>query len=116
MDVMDTPADSLNELKARLQSFTQSRDWGQFHSPKNLSSALAVEAAELLEHFQWMTEEQSRNLTVEKKALVAFEMADVMCYLLHLSNELSIDLIEVTREKIEINESRFPVDQVRGKA
>lgn len=104
----------LKTLQAALREFARARDWQQFHSPKNLACALSVEASELLEHFQWMPEEQSRTLTEEKKAAVAFEMADVFCYLLHMANQLDIDLAAVTTQKITLNETRYPVDAARG--
>lgn len=107
-------SEDLNALRAKLRHFAQARDWQQFHSPKNLACALSVEAAELLEHFQWMPEEQSRTLTADKKADVAFEMADIFCYLLHIAEQLDIDLVQVTSQKIDINETRYPVNTSRG--
>lgn len=101
-------SDSLNQLAQRLRDFAQARDWGQFHAPKNLASALIVEAGELLEPFQWMSEAQSRALSPEQKEAVALEMADVLLYLIQLANELEVDLVDVARRKIEINEQRFP--------
>jgi dCTP diphosphatase len=109
-------ADDINALRTKLRDFAQARDWEQFHSPKNLACALSVEAAELLEHFQWMTEVQSRTLSDDKKAEVALEMADVFCYLLQLSQQLDIDLAAVTAQKIAINETRYPVEAARGKS
>ncbi|MBI3380626.1 MAG: nucleotide pyrophosphohydrolase [Aquabacterium sp.] len=108
------PDDSIPQLAQRLQQFADARDWGPFHSPKNLASALIVEAGELLEHFQWMTEAQSRNLDADKKQAVAHEMADVLLYLVQLSSALGVDLMAAAREKMAINESRYPVDQARG--
>lgn len=104
----------LEELRLALRQFAEERDWGQFHSPKNLASALSVEAAELLEHFQWLTEEQSRNLTDDKKAAVATELADVFLYLLNLSDNLGIDLTEAAWQKIQINAAKYPVDRAKG--
>lgn len=101
-------SDSLNQLAQRLRDFAQARDWGPFHAPKNLASALIVEAGELLEPFQWMTEDQSRALSPEQKEAVALEMADVLLYLVQLANELDVDLVEVAQRKIDINEQRFP--------
>ncbi|HET8694364.1 MAG TPA: nucleotide pyrophosphohydrolase [Aquabacterium sp.] len=101
-------SDSLNQLAQRLRDFAQARDWGPFHAPKNLASALIVEAGELLEPFQWMTEDQSRALSPEQKEAVALEMADVLLYLVQLANELDVDLVEVAQRKIDINELRFP--------
>lgn len=108
------PDDSIPQLAQRLQQFADARDWGPFHSPKNLASALIVEAGELLEHFQWMTEAQSRSLDADKKQAVAHEMADVLLYLVQLSSALGVDLMAAAREKMAINESRYPVDQARG--
>ncbi|MCG6943609.1 MAG: nucleotide pyrophosphohydrolase [Thiohalocapsa sp.] len=108
--------DSLDELSDRLLAFARARDWEQFQSPKNLSMALAGEAGELLEHFQWLTEEQSASLSPEKRRDVAHELADILSYLLRLAERLDIDLIAATDEKIAINERRYPADKVRGDA
>jgi dCTP diphosphatase len=107
-------ADSLDQLAQRLQEFAKAREWEQFHSPKNLASALIVEAGELLEHFQWLTEEQSRNLSAAKREEVAAEMADVLLYLIQLASALGVDLPDTARRKIDINEKRYPVDAARG--
>ncbi|MDE2594450.1 MAG: nucleotide pyrophosphohydrolase [Burkholderiales bacterium] len=107
-------SDSLNQLAQRLKDFAQARDWGQFHSPKNLASALIVEAGELLEHFQWLTEDQSRQLDADKKEAVALEMADVLLYLIQMSNELGVDLVDAARRKVVLNEQKYPVEQARG--
>ncbi len=104
----------LEELKLRLRKFAQVRDWEQFHSPKNLSMALSVEVAELVEHFQWLTEEQSVRLDSQEYEEVAFEMADIFIFLLRLSDQMDINLMEVARRKIELNEQRYPVDKVKG--
>jgi dCTP diphosphatase len=101
-------------LTERLQHFAQARDWGQFHSPKNLASALIVEAGELLEHFQWLTEDQSRQLTPDKTQAVAHEMADVLLYLVQLSSALGVDLMAAAQAKMDINEQKYPVDQAKG--
>lgn len=106
----------IQELILKLRGFALARDWGQFHSPKNLACALSVEAAELLEHFQWMTEEQSELLTNEKLAAVESEMADVFNYLLYLSDRLNIDIIEAASKKLFLNEERYPVDKVKGRS
>lgn len=100
--------DSLAQLAARLQAFADARDWGRFHSPKNLASALVVEAGELLEPFQWLTEQQSRELPADVKDEVALEMADVLLYLVQLGNQLGVDVVEAAHRKIGINEGRFP--------
>ncbi|MGB5835043.1 MAG: nucleotide pyrophosphohydrolase [Thiohalocapsa sp.] len=109
-------ADSIDELNARLLRFARERDWEQFQSPKNLAMALAGETGELLEHFQWLTEEQSANLSPDKKRAVSHELADILSYLVRLSERLELDLLAVTNEKIEINEHRYPADEVRGEA
>lgn len=100
--------DSLAHLAQRLQAFADARDWGRFHSPKNLASALVVEAGELLEPFQWLTEQQSRELPAATKDAVALEMADVLLYLVQLGNQLGVDVVEAAHRKIQINEGRFP--------
>jgi len=107
-------ADSLQDLARRLAAFAAARDWQQFHSPKNLASALIVEAAELLEHFQWATEQQSRELTAEQRAAVGAEMADVLLYLVQLGNALGIDPVAAAEAKLQLNETRYPVDLARG--
>lgn len=110
------PPDSLDELNATLLAFARERDWEQFHSPKNLSMALAGEAGELLEHFQWLSEEQSATLDAERKTAVALEMADILIYLVRLAERLDIDLIASTQRKIALNRQRYPADRVRGDA
>ena len=109
-------ADSLNDLARALDRFAAARDWHQFHSPKNLASALIVEAAELLEHFQWATEQQSRELSAAQRAAVGAEMADVLLYLVQLGNVLGIDPVAAAQAKLALNETRFPVDAVRGRS
>jgi len=104
----------LDDLVRRLHAFARERDWEQFHSPKNLAMALSVEAAELLEHFQWLTEEQSKQLPEDKRREVAFEMADIFIYLLRLCEPLEVDLLSVVEEKIRLNAEKYPADKVRG--
>lgn len=106
--------DTLAHLAEQLKAFADAREWGQFHSPKNLASALVVEAGELLEHFQWMTEAQSRAIDADKKQAVAHEMADVLLYLVQLSSSLNIDLVRAAREKMALNEQRYPVAVAKG--
>ncbi|MEJ8856216.1 nucleotide pyrophosphohydrolase [Variovorax robiniae] len=101
-------------LIQRLRQFAHERDWEQFHSPKNLASALAVEAGELLEHFQWISDEQSRTLSLDKRAEISAEVADVFLYLLQLADKLGIDLADAADRKLAINESKYPVDLSRG--
>ena len=108
--------DSLEELNQRLLAFARERDWEQFHSPKNLSMALAGEAGELLEHFQWLTEEQSYELAPDKRQAVELEMADILAYLIRLAQRLDVDLIDALNHKITLNEQRYPVHRVRGDA
>ena len=105
---------ALESLTRALRSFAAERDWEQFHSPKNLAAALTVEAAELLEHFQWLTDEQSRSLSSGKRVAVSHELADVLLYLLQIADKLQIDLVAAAREKLELNASKYPVAQARG--
>ena len=106
----------MDMLTSRLRKFAKDRDWQQFHSPKNLASALIVEAAELLEHFQWLTEEQSRNLDPETLSKVKDEIGDILIYLIRLADELGIDPMEAASDKLEKNAKKYPADKVRGKA
>lgn len=105
---------TLQSLTQALRRFATERDWEQFHSPKNLAAALTVEAAELLEHFQWLTEEQSRNLPAEKRAAVGQEIADVLLYLLQIADKLQIDVIAAATEKLALNAAKYPVAQAQG--
>jgi NTP pyrophosphatase (non-canonical NTP hydrolase) len=106
----------LQALTEQLRSFARERDWEQFHSPKNLSMALIAEAAELLEHFQWVTEKESFALGPSKLQEVKLELADVFLYLIRLSDQLNIDLVAAAREKLELNREKYPADKVRGDA
>ena len=106
----------LEGLRRRLAAIAAVRDWDQFHAPKNLAMALIAECAELVEHFQWLTEEQSITLTPEKIAAVRLELADILIYLVRISDKLNIDLLAAARDKIAINEERYPVEKVRGDA
>jgi NTP pyrophosphatase (non-canonical NTP hydrolase) len=110
------PKDSLDELNSRLKAFARNRDWEQFHNPKNLTMAMIAECAELVEHFQWLTPEQSMNLPPEKHQEVALEMADILIYLIRCAERLDIDLIDAVERKIAINEARYPVEKVYGDA
>ncbi|MFZ9298403.1 MAG: nucleotide pyrophosphohydrolase [Hylemonella sp.] len=107
-------SDEIARLTQALRDFARDRDWEQFHSPKNLASALAVEAAELLEHFQWLSEPESLALASEKKVAVGQEAADVFLYLLQLCDKLGIDLVEAARAKLETNGQKYPVHSARG--
>jgi NTP pyrophosphatase (non-canonical NTP hydrolase) len=106
--------DPLRDLRDELRAFAAARDWDQFHSPRNLAAALAVEAAELLEPFQWLTEEQSRTLPPETRAAVEEELADVLLYLVRLADKLDVDLAEAARAKIARNGEKYPVEKARG--
>jgi len=106
--------DPLVGLRDALRSFAAARDWDQFHSPRNLAAALAVEAAELLEPFQWLTDEQSRELSPESRAAVEQEMADVLLYLVRLADKLGVDLERAARAKIALNAQKYPVEKARG--
>ncbi len=108
--------DSLSDLARQLDQFSNERDWNQFHSPKNLASALVVEAGELLEHFQWLTEDQSQALTPQKLEAVSAEIADVLLYLVQLSTALGINPVEAARAKIQLNAQKYPVESARGKS
>lgn len=106
----------LSQLRDALRQFADERDWDQYHSPKNLASALAVEAAELLERFQWLTEDESRNLPPAELAKVREEMADVLNYLVRLADKLDVNLLEAARDKIKVNALKYPADKARGSA
>jgi len=107
---------SLESLRVRLAEFAAERDWDQFHSPKNLAMALIAEAAELVEHFQWLSEPESRALSPDKRIAVAEELADILIYLIRTADKLDIDLLKACWRKIETNEQRYPAEQVRGDA
>ena len=106
----------MNDLKDIIRAFIEERDWEQFHSPKNLAMALSVEVAEVVEHFQWLTEEQSQNLPPEKLAGLREEIGDVMIYLTELAEKLGIDPVEAAKAKVEINSRKYPAALVKGKA
>lgn len=107
-------ADSLHELRTRVNDFVAERDWAQFHTPKNLAMAMIVEAAELVEQFQWDTPQESQQLTQEKREAVSHELADTFVYLLRIAEVLNIDLIEAANRKIDLNAKKYPADQARG--
>jgi dCTP diphosphatase len=104
----------LIKLRDALRQFAGERDWEQFHSPKNLAAALSVEASELLEHFQWLAEDESKNLSAESRHAVSLEAADVLLYLIRLSDKLNIDLIASAQEKMLLNAKKYPVETSRG--
>ena len=107
---------SLKQIKICLREFAAERDWDQFHSPKNLSMALIVEAAELVEHFQWLSEKQSKKLPADKLAEVEQEIADIQIYLIRLADKLGIDVEKAVNAKIKLNEKKYPANRVRGKS
>ena len=96
----------MNDLRDAIRAFSKKRDWEQYHSPKNLAMALSVEASEIVEHFQWLTQEESRNLPIDKLAEVREEIGDVMIYLTELADELGIDPVEAAKAKLRINEEK----------
>jgi len=106
----------MRELIRSIRDFAQKRDWNKFHSPKNLAMALSVEVSEIVEHFQWLTEDESNRLNPEKLYKIKDEIGDVMIYLANLSDMLGIDPIEAAKEKIEKNNVKYPVEKVKGKS
>ena len=109
-------AKSIENLKELLRRFANERDWNKFHTPKNLSMALSVEAAELLECFQWLTPEESANLSDQQLKKVTEEAADILIYLTRLSDILDFDLLEAAFSKIDKNAEKYPPNVVFGKA
>ena len=108
--------DSLATLRLRVREFAEARAWEHYHTPKNLVMALSVEAAELLEPFQWMTAEQSHQLSAEQHEAVRQEIADVLIYLTRLADLLGIDLLDAAADKLAINARKYPVDKAHGNA
>jgi len=108
---------TLGQMRKWVARFVEERDWRQFHAPKNLSMSLAIEAAELMEHFQWIDVEASRAVrhAPDKLSPICDEMADVLCYLLALANELDVDLSEAVEKKLSKNAAKYPVEQCRGR-
>jgi NTP pyrophosphatase (non-canonical NTP hydrolase) len=116
-DTMNDEKTTILELREIVRGFVEARDWRQFHSPKNLTMALSIEASELMEHFQWITPDASRELgrdPVKLKA-VSEELADIVCYALAIANELEIDVSQAMRDKMKKNEKKYPADEYRGK-
>lgn len=113
---MTTTPDTLESLRLQLAQFAAERDWEQFHNPKNLAMALAGEAGELLEHFQWLTFEQAARLPRDARAAVALEAADVLLFLVRLCDKLDIDLAQACTKKLALNAKRYPVHKARGRA
>jgi len=110
------PIQTLAELSEAVRAFGRERDWHLYHTPKNLTAALAVEAAELLEPFQWLTPEESLALPETKREAVRQEMADVLIYLVSLANCLDVDLLRAAEDKLIINARKYPVEKARGNA
>ena len=106
----------MKELRDAIRVFIEERDWDQFHSPKNLAMALCVEAAELLENFQWLTEQESSELNHDKRREIAEEIADVLIYLVRLSDKMGVDPLLEAHKKLEVNRAKYPATRVRGKA
>lgn len=109
------PDTQLTKIRDTLREFAAARDWDQFHSPKNLAMALSVEASELLEHFQWLTEEESRAVSGDKLTAVKHELADVLIYLVRLADKLDVDLMKAVDEKLVLNANKYPVEKSKGK-
>lgn len=110
------PISSLESLRDRLREFAKERDWDQYHTPKNLSMALIAEAAELIEHFQWVDGSQSHIMAEKTRQAVEEELADILIYLVRISDKLEINLYDSVERKILINEKKYPADKVRGSA
>ncbi len=106
----------INKVKQSLRDFASARDWDQFHSPKNLSMALSVEVSELVEHFQWLTDAESQSLPSDVRAAAIEEIADIQLYLIRLADKLDVDLESAIDAKLVVNEHKYPVNKVRGKA
>jgi len=107
---------TVQQLRDAMRSFVRERDWEQFHTPKNLSMSIAIEAAELMEHFQWRSPEESSRLDGELQRQVAEELSDIVLYALSMANALDLDLTEALLAKLEKNRRKYPAEQVRGKA
>ena len=106
---------TLNVVKQEVLQFVDERDWSQFHSPKNLTMALSIEAGELMEHFQWLSTEESRHPDAEKLEKIGEELADVFCYTLAIANELNLDLAAVFERKMNLNREKYPVQEFKGR-
>ena len=105
----------VSDLRDLVAQFVNERDWSQFHSPKNLSMSIAIEAAELMEHFQWLTVEQSKELSPEQRVEVSEELADVLCYTVALANSLDLDISQSVFRKMELNREKYPAEKFQGK-
>ena len=107
---------NLEDVAAHFRDFAAERDWDQYHSPKNLAMALSVEVSELMEHFQWLTQDQSKQLDEDRLAKIAEEIADVQLYLVRLADKLGIDIMDAVNHKMARNRQKYPADKVRGSA
>lgn len=114
---MSDQTTTIQDLRSLVHEFVSARRWQRFHSPKNLSMALAIEAAELMEHFQWLDIEESREVprNTAAQAEVGEELADVLCYALAMANELQLDVSQIIRAKMQKNVAKYPVDEFRGR-
>ncbi len=114
---MNDKSTTVFELRELVRQFVNDREWEKFHAPKNLSMALAIEAAELMEHFQWLSVEESRSIDADRAKLdaVGEELADIFCYTLALANTLGLDVTEIMHAKMKKNEMKYPVEKYRGK-
>lgn len=114
---MSDATTTVSQLRDIIRQFVEERDWRQFHAPKNVAMALAVEAAELMEHFQWLGVDESRTLAQDdaKRAAVGEELADVIGYSLALANELGLDVSDAIRAKMVKNVAKYPADEFRGR-
>jgi len=106
---------SVLAIRQMVRSFVEERNWSKFHSPKNISMALAIEAAELMEHFQWIDGDESRTPDPDKKVAIGEELADVLCYAMAIANELDIDIASSMKRKMELNRAKYPVEEFRGR-
>jgi NTP pyrophosphatase (non-canonical NTP hydrolase) len=115
--MQDDRSTTVSELREIVQRFVDERDWQQFHAPKNLSMSLAIEAAELMEHFQWISVESSRSIGTDPDQFMGVqeELADVLCYVLALANELDIDLAQALQRKMVLNAKKYPIDEIKGR-
>ncbi len=112
---MNDQQSTIHQLREVVRKFVEERDWKKFHSPKNLSMALTIEAGELMEHFQWITPEASRELDEQATADAGEELADVLCYTLAIANELGIDIASTLDAKMKKNRLKYPVEEYRGR-
>ena len=114
---MSDSTTTVKDLRDMVRQFVDERDWEKFHAPKNISMAMAIEVAELMEHFQWLSVQESREVGEDEEKLqeVSEELADVLCYGLALANTLGLDISETMRKKMEKNRAKYPVEKFHGK-